>query len=205
MHHNRIFAIDESYKALVDSFSAEVQLPVHVNQVLAWIRENTDHKNIALHGVDRGSKSFRGAFRRRAINTGGVYSQEYDIYTDIFYGLDLEDDWKRLVIVKEVIHVFDANGSCVDTPEKLARLIPSIITNQLSGSPFEPALNDHFGPFRAMAVLLPAPLRQRMKESIDNGSRTIEEVAAFCHLPLPYVDIWINYAHQIEPLLFEIP
>ena len=42
-----------SYIALVDSFSGEVDLPVHVNQVLAWIRDNTDHKNITLHGVTR--------------------------------------------------------------------------------------------------------------------------------------------------------
>jgi hypothetical protein len=195
-----------SYKALVDSFSVEEELPVHVDQVLHWIRKNTDHKQITLHGVDRGSKSFRGAFRRRAISTGSVYSEEYEIFTDVFYGTDLPDVWKRLVIVKEVLHVFDPSGSCVNTPEKLAKLIPSIITNQLSGSgsPFMPAINDHMGPFRAMAVLLPAPMRQKMKEAVDSGSRTIGEVASFCQLPEAYVDIWINYADQIEPMLFQI-
>jgi len=194
-----------SYRALVDSFSAEVDLPVHVNQVLAWVRENTDHKSILLHGVSRESTSFRGAFRRRSVPAGGMYSHDHEIYTDVFYGEDLADDWKRLVIVKEVIHVFDGPEACVDTPEKLANLIPSIIARQLSGSPFLPALNDHFGPFRAMAVLLPAALRDRMKEAVDSGSRTISEVATFCQLPEVYVDIWINYAPEIEPLLFEAP
>ncbi|MBE9020795.1 hypothetical protein IQ272_32655, partial [Chroococcidiopsidales cyanobacterium LEGE 13417] len=180
-----------SYQALVDFFCEEDHLPVHVDQVLKWIRENTDHNNIALHGVDRDKKGFKGGFRRKAINTGSPYSQNPDdlvIYTDIFYGLDLSEEWKRLVIVKEAIHVFDAPGVRVDTPEGLAQLIPRIITGQLTGSaPFAPALNDHFGAFRAMAVLLPLPLRDRMKAAIDDGSRTVEEVASFCQLPEVYV------------------
>lgn len=197
-----------TYKALVDSFCEEVDLPVHVNQVLSWVRENTDHKIIKLHGVNRNSQSFRGGFRRKAINVGVAYSQnpeDIEIHTDILFGNDLHDDWKRLVIVKEVMHVFDGPEACVDTPEKLAQLIPNIITMQLTGAPFIPALNDHFGAFRAMAVLLPKPMRQRLKDAIDSGDRTVEEVAQFCQLPEAYVDIWISHAERLESLILGHP
>ncbi|NTI86055.1 hypothetical protein G6L87_03135 [Agrobacterium rhizogenes] len=193
-----------SYIALVDSFSGEVDLPVHVNQVLAWIRQNTDHKNITLHGVTRNSKSYRGGFRRRAVNIGVPYSQDSDdiiIYTDVLFGTDLPEDWKRLVIVKEVIHVFDGAQACVDSAAKLEQLIPNIITRQLTGTSFLPAVNDQFGAFRAMAVLLPKPVRERMKVVLDSGDRTVEEIASFCQLPEVYVDIWINHAELLEALI----
>ncbi len=195
-----------TYKALVDYFCDEKDLPVHVNQVLGWIRENTDHKNITLHGVDRDKKSFRGGFRRRAVNIGRPYSQDSDdivIYTDVLYGSDLPDEWKRLVIVKEVIHVFDGPGVRVDSPEKLNKLIPDIIAKQLGTPVFEPALNDRLGAFRAMAVLLPPPLRDRMKEAVASDSRSISEVASFCQLPEAYVDLWVRHSEMIEPILFE--
>lgn len=196
-----------SYTALVDFFCKEDHLPVHVNQVLQWIRENTDHKNIILHGVGREKKGYRGAFRRRAVNFGNVYSQNPDdleIFTDILYGADLPEDWKRLVIVKEAIHVFDPPAARVDTPSKLLELIPRIITTQLVGSsPFLPALNDHLGAFRAMAVLLPHPVREKMKAAVDDGSRTVDEVASFCQLPEPYVDIWISHGDVFVPPLQE--
>jgi hypothetical protein len=113
----------------------------------------------------------------------------------------LPEDWKRLVIVKEVIHVFDGPEARVDTPHKLTQLIPNIITTQLTGAPFLPALNDHFGAFRAMAVLLPKPMRQRLKDAIESGDRSVVEVAQFCQLPEVYVDIWINHADSLEKLV----
>lgn len=197
-----------SYAALVEFFCSEDHLPIHVNQVLAWIRENTDHKEIALHGVSREKKGYRGAIRRRAVNMGPPYSQNPDdlvIFTDILYGSDLPDEWKRLVIVKEVIHVFDPPEARVDSPQKLVTLVPEIIARQLTGTPFLPAINDQFGAFRAMKVLLPAPLRERMKAAIDDGSRTVEEVASFCQLPEVYVDIWISHYDLLEEIINGTP
>lgn len=197
-----------SFKALVDSFCEEVELPITVDQVLNWIRDNTDFKHIKLRGIDRaGSKAYRGAYRRTDVNLGAPYSMDFDkieIHVDILYGIDLPDDWKRLVIVKEVIHVFDVPPARVDTADKVAQLIPHLLSQQLAGTPFfYPGFNDKVGPFKAMAVLMPAPLRKPIKEAVDSGSRTIEEVAAFCNLPEVYVDMWLSHADAIEAIIFE--
>ena len=134
-----------TFKALAASFSGIQTLPISVNSVLSWIRQNTDFKKIELHGVNRDTKAFRGAFRRTEINIGrlGSYNNNPDdieIFVEILYGQDLDDDWKRLVIVKEALHVFDGNRECANTPEKLRQLIPQIISPELKGAPFVPAV-----------------------------------------------------------------
>jgi hypothetical protein len=105
-----------------------------VDDVLRWIRQHTDHtdhNDLRLHAVGRNSKAFRGAFRRIGIPKGAPYSHEYDLICQIIYGRDLPDDWKRLVIVKEALHVFDPDGSQVNTPDGVRQLIRSVITPEL--------------------------------------------------------------------------
>lgn len=189
--------------AIADFFCAHPTLPIPVDSVLEWIRANTDHKMIELHAVRRDHKAFRGGFRRKTIIRPGAlpYQEDFDILTQIFYGEDLDDDWKRLVIVKEALHVFDGPNECVTTPEALRQLIPGIITRELQGAPFLPALNDRYGALRAMAVLMPETVRPRLAAAVEEGSRTVEEVAVYTRLPETYVDTWLRFGSEIYPYL----
>lgn len=192
--------------ALADSFCNEDSLPILVNDVLSWIRDNTDHKIIELHSVKRAHRAFRGAFKRTAITIGGVYSAETEIHVQILYGEDLPPEWKRLVIVKEALHIFDPQDSRVDTPEDLRRLIPAIISPELKQTPtFMPALNDQLGTFKAMSILLPRVARGKLAAAVADGSRTVEEVASYVRLPEPYVDIWLRHGEELEKIVLEGP
>ena len=159
-----------SYAALVRAFATTQNLPIPVDEVLQWIRTNTDHKDIRLYPVERTHRAFRGAFRRIAVPAGPMYSHDYDIITQILYGADLPTDWKRLVIVKEALHVFDPEDHHVNTPEAVRRLIPAVITPELKGKPFAPAVDDYLGAYKAMAVLAPrrAP---KADGSVEGGRR----------------------------------
>jgi hypothetical protein len=192
-----------SYAALVEHFAKIEDLPIPVNAVLDRIRAATDHKDIRLYPVERHNKAFRGAFRRIAYPTGKVYSHEFEIICQILYGRDLPEEWKRLVIVKEALHVFDPLGSRVDTPDKVRKLIPQVITPDLRGTPFGPAIDDYLGVFRAMAVLLPRHARTKLKAALDAGSRTTTEIADYVKLPDYYVDIWLDVGAEAEPQLLK--
>lgn len=192
-----------SYASLVEHFAKIEDLPIPVNAVLDWIRERTDHKDLRLYGVSRHSKAFRGAFRRLAYPTGKMYSQEYDIVCQILYGEDLPEEWKRLVIVKEALHVFDPEGNRVDTPEKVRQLIPQVITPDLRGAPFTPAVDDYLGVYRAMAVLLPRHARTKLKAALEADTRTVTEIADYVKLPDYYVDIWLSVGAEAEPQLLK--
>ena len=192
-----------TFVALVDSFSDQEEMPILIDSVIEWIRTRTDHKTISLHPVKRTKKAFRGACRRIAIPTSGapLYSADFEIITQILYGIDLPDDWKRLVICKELLHVFDPQGEQVATPEAVEKLIMSVISPDLKGAPFLPALNDHLGAFRAMAVLMPRATRTKIAPAFLDGSRTVAEISSFVRLPDHYVDIWLRHGEQIEAVL----
>jgi hypothetical protein len=170
-----------------------------VVDVLRWIREHTDHKDIRLYPVGRHKKAFRGAFRRIGIPAGKAYSHDFEIVSQVLYGEDLPQEWKRLVIVKEALHVFDPANHQVNTPEGVRRLIPAVITPELrAAAPFAPAIDDFLGAYKAMAVLLPRQARQRLKEAIDSGRRTSTEIADYAQLPDFYVGIWLEAADSVE-------
>lgn len=189
-----------SYPALVRAFSTIDTLPVPVDAVLQWIQANTPHTDIRLYAVGRHKKAFRGAYRRVGIPRGPMYSHDFDIVNQVLYGEDLPPEWKRLVIVKEVLHVFDDHR--VNTPEAVRKLIPAVITPELkNAAPFAPAIDDHLGAYRAMAVLLPRRARRRLKEAVDKDRRTSSEIADYAQLPDFYVDIWLDVAEQIEDKL----
>jgi hypothetical protein len=191
-----------SYAALVEAFAGVEDLPVRVDDVLNWIRDHTDHKTIKLHPVGRSKKAFRGACRRRAIPTTLVaYGTDYEIETTILYGEDLPEDWRRLVIVKEALHVFDPQGQQVNTPEAVQRLIPAMIAQELRGAPFTPAVNDQLGAFRALAVLLPRSARRKLAAAQKDGTRSTAEIAHYLRLPDFYVDLWLRIGDEIEVLL----
>src|SRR5215472_3142681 len=138
------------YRALVEAFSHQEALPVKVDSVLDWIKAHTDHKDIRLHEVGRHKKAFRGAFRRIGVPTGKIYSHDSDIITQVLYGKDLDEKWKRLVIIKEVLHVFDPDDVQINTPEGVRRLIQAVITPELKGfGNFLPAVSDYLGAYRA--------------------------------------------------------
>jgi hypothetical protein len=189
-----------SYSALVRAFSKIEELPVRVEAVLAWIRDHTDHKDIRLHAVKRNSTAFRGAFRRIGIPKGKAYSHEYDLICQVLYGEDLPTDWKRLVIVKEALHVFDPDGHHINTPEGVGKLIRAVISPELR-QPFAPAVDDYLGPYRAMAVLLPRAARRKLKQAHDEGKRTTTEIANYAQLPDFYVDIWLDIGEEAEHTL----
>lgn len=187
-----------SYKALVRAFSKIEELPIPVDAVLKWIQDHTDHKDIRLHPVKRQSTAFRGAFRRIGIPQGKAYSQEFEIICQVLYGENLPDDWKRLVIVKEALHVFDPDDRRVNAADGVRKLIREVITPELRVPAFAPAVDDYLGAYRAMAVLLPRAARRKLRVAYESGSRTATEIANYARLPDYYVEIWLDIGEEAE-------
>jgi hypothetical protein len=134
-----------------------------------------------------------------------MYSHDPDIVTQVLYGEDLPPDWKRLVIVKEALHVFDPAGNQINTPDGVRKLIPAVISPELKRTAaFAPAVDDFLGAYKAMAVLLPRAARLKLAAaaSEDEGGapavRTSSEIAQYAALPDYYVDIWLRVGNTAE-------
>lgn len=187
-----------TYRALVSHFATRDVLPIPVDDIVGWITARTDHKIIRFHPVPRAKKAYRGAFRRRAVATQLGYDGDPEIITDILYGEDLPSDWKRLVIVKEVTHVFDPEPSRVDSEDKVRRLVPAVMLSELGKSPFLPAMEDHLGVLKALTLLLPKDARAKLKTAVDERRRSVLDVATYAAVPATYVDIWLRFGDEIE-------
>jgi hypothetical protein len=190
-----------SYPALLNYFSNIEELPIPVDDVLHWIRNNTEHHNIKLYPVQRNHKAFRGAIHRSTMPSLVPYNTEPEILNKIFFGADLDSDWQRLVIVKELTHLFDPANARVTTEEDIKKLIPAVIVPQLQGTEFSPAIMDRLGAFRALAILVPEAARIKLQKAFEIESRTIDEIARYCSLPTSYVDIWMRHGEQLSKII----
>jgi hypothetical protein len=134
-----------------------------------------------------------------------VYSHDFDIVTQVLYGEDLPQEWKRLVIVKEALHVFDPEDNRINTPDGVRRLIPAVISPELRRTQaFAPAVDDFLGAYKAMAVLLPRAARVKLAAAANEEEggppavRTSSEIAQYAALPDFYVDLWLSVAETAE-------
>jgi hypothetical protein len=78
-----------------------------------------------------------------------------------------------------------------------------MILTELKGTPFLPALNDHMGAFRALAVLMPKQTRIKFRAAEEK--RSTGEIARFVKLPEVYVDIWLQHGDELEKILVPAP
>jgi len=74
-----------------------------------------------------------------------------------------------------------------------------VILTELKGAPFLPALNDHLGAFRALAVLMPKQTRIKFKAAEEK--RSTAEIARFVKLPEVYVETWLQFGDELEKIL----
>jgi len=189
-----------SYAGLVSHLSGCNEFPIPVDSILGWIKQSTDFKTIRFHEVARGNKAFQGAFRCRAVPNGRPYSDDWDLVVDILYGADLHPFMKRLVICKELLHVFDPPKAHVNDEDKVKRLIPAVNFPELAIMDL-PYIIDTYGVYRALNVLIPQHARDRLASAIESGQRTVAEAANHLELPTPWVDMWLRRGPGIEAII----
>ena len=190
-----------TYAALVEHFSNIESLPIPIDEVINWVRNRTEHKRIKLHAVDREHKAFRGAFRRTVMPSLLPYNTDPEILNRIFYGGDLSEEWKRLVITKELLHVFDSDKETINSREAVMKLIPAIIFPEVKHFQDAAISNDRVGPLKAMNILLPETARQKLQIALESGTRHSSDIAHYCKLPQPWVEIWLKEGAKLSKIL----
>jgi hypothetical protein len=190
-----------SYIDLLNHFSNVELLPIPIDDIIDWIRQNTEHENIKLHAVSRENKAFRGAFRRTAMPSLRAYDSNPEVLNCVIFGKDLPEDWQRLVITKELLHIFDNENESVKTKADVEALIPAIIFSDIRQLQAAPILNDKIGPLKAMRILMPDAARNKLEKAFSEGRRTSADIAHYVKLPLPYVELWLTRGESISKLL----
>lgn len=178
---------------LLKHFSAQTTLPVDVNDVLKFLRENGNDDEIEFIGVDLNPDVLQGQieiFYVRPVPYGDPVK-----YVNIYYDRQAGIDAQRFICCKELLHVLDPNGAVTNSSkgvEELAEqmgLTPEMYDFVSGGSD---ANVDRLAEFRAAAILFPLAVRQPLIDAHREGKMSIDDIARLTDIPRKYVGFVMN-------------
>lgn len=117
---------------------------------------------------------------------------------DIYVSEELDVNWRRLVVCKELLHVIDPEICRVADNADVKRLIERIILPSDLQDPMEDGhkvWTDRFATYEALAVLFPWATRDLLLPKFKEGKLSIADIAQLVGLPNRYVtmvmsEIW---------------
>ena len=164
-------------------FCARIELPVRISEVHDYILRKGVVDEISYFEVDADPEILRGQFQLIA-PVPRPYCQPHRIARISFSRL-LPPVEKRLVVVKELLHVFDDQHAEASTKEEVNQLIAEIVAPQtLTAS--VPTASDRLTEVLALAVLLPKAAVDAFRPAIGEGHISPEEVATIARIPERY-------------------
>ncbi len=192
---------------LVRHFSSEKMVPIDINDIKKKILSDGRFLVIRFIGVQMNTDIMRG-YLSHYIKKSPLYGEDTPM-ADIYYDLNQDSDWRRLVCCKEMLHIVDIPPARTSTPEDLKRLInrmslspefENLATDQANGD--HKVLTDKLAIIYAVAILFPMKVRDLVLPLVDSRKLTEEDVARMVDIPLRYVrlvlsPVWPQVYHAI--------
>jgi hypothetical protein len=108
---------------ILQKFCDRTHLPINVSEIEKAIKEV-----IQIDQINYIPDNFMDAsIMRGCADRYSAYDGTMDVM-DVYYPALLNDDWKRLVQVKELIHLFDSDEGLADDRISIVKLIADLVT-----------------------------------------------------------------------------
>lgn len=180
-------------------FATYENLPVRVNDIADFLIGRGVVQRILFHEVDLNVEVIQGFLVVYEEAVG--YAKH--ICADVYYSKHLSPDEKRLVIVKELLHIDDAANEVCNDPQQVVRLLtevpwPADMFAQLG----DPAKKDSNGLAYAAAVLLPSGAREQILPLVPSKV-SLDNIASIAELPEYVVRVvlskrWEGFLSDLE-------
>ncbi|MBA5779122.1 hypothetical protein H2509_18495 [Stappia sp. F7233] len=186
-------------KKLFDHFDNYEKLHIEVNTVKDQLVEIGCQDKINFHFVEINDGILRGLIHRY-IRRDSPYGDQI-MCSDICIAKSLDPEWRRLVAVKELLHITDTKQETAQSEAAVEKLIERL------SLPFEvqhetkSSLNDRVYILFALAILVPKGCRAILRTLYDNGHITLLDVAQMAQIPERYADVVMG--DWFEPFLSE--
>lgn len=184
---------------LLDHFDTYTVLHIDVNAVRDQLVDMGVSDEIRFHFVKMDKEKIRGFLYRYARHD--VPYGEPVLCADIVIAVDMgeEDEaWKRLVAVKELLHITDSPSLCAESEGAVDNLYDrfSVPPELRRNSPLEVGnrsfLNDEVRIYAALAVLVPAGCRELLRKLAAEDKLEEWEIAEIAKIPARYIPIILN-------------
>lgn len=176
-------------KRLAKLFENEREMPIElpeIEQAIIGVLCVQDH--IIFSPEDMNPELCRGAYYQYTTRPA-LYAPP-ELHTLIVFSEHLDPHWKRLVCFKELVHVLDkAEGKTRTKADVLAfteaLLAPS--SSEDYGMADYQAIEDRHAIYRALAVIFPPAARADALESLQNGTKSIDDIVEWVSIPPRFV------------------
>lgn len=190
-------------KKILGFFSKVETVPVELDDVVAQLRHNGVEAEVYYFPADIDPNILRGQLNHWEYpdNDGGLHS-----CVDIEYSKHLDEDWQRIVVCKELLHILDGDAERTDTPEKIKHLIDRIVLPPDLREPEKDGLavlTDRIVLYIAVAILFPLATRELLKPKFDDGTISLHDISRLLCLPLRFVVLVMNDAWENE--IYPVP
>lgn len=171
-----------SYKELYNHCQTLSPLPkgyIGKNIVRDKILEITGTPKIDVRRADMDPAICRGFYLAGSNKNHPIVKQHgCDV---IVVARELPREWERLIIVKEMMHLFDSAKEATDTDQKFEDLLADFSGAGPIRSDQMEAETKAF--WMALGVLCPEGRRMELRKDVKDGKKTFYDVALELHLP----------------------
>lgn len=184
-------------RTLLEHFDCYTQLHVDVNAVRDQLIDMGIQDEIRFHFVKMDSGKLRGIAYRYS-KMAAPYGDPI-LCSEIVISNDMgeEDEyWKRLVAVKELLHVADCVNISAESEEAVGVIfrnfsLPPELRNDLHNGAVNTKsyMNDRIRIFVALAILIPEGCRQPLRELYTAKQLSDREIADIAKIPERYVSV----------------
>lgn len=175
---------------LIKAFEGRTQLPVDVNDILAYLRENGNDDDIEFIGADLNPDILQGAIK--ILHARDSLYGEPRRMVNIYYHRGHSKDWQRMICAKELFHLLDPDWALTGDPAAIDKLASEIGLPPEMQNPLEDGMEtniDRLAEWRAAAILLPMAARDVLKPFYDNGPLTLADIARQADIPSKYAGL----------------
>ncbi|MGE3332986.1 MAG: hypothetical protein AB7I36_05040 [Rhodospirillaceae bacterium] len=169
-------------------FACHTKLPVLLKDVYEHVFEHAGMESINFYQTELDT-SIIGGFVRvfRWRERVAPYASADKCTADVFLGAGLSPEWRRVVAVKEMIHLLDGHEQTSRTRERVSALITEMCLPFQAVQASLPGMTDRFGLLPALAILLPRDALDYLRPQHVAKNINDEAVAQLARIPAEMV------------------
>jgi len=179
-----------SFNSLYEHFAAQNVLPLKVDEVRIYLLEKFIQDEIRFIPSSLDEDVIFGFIEQY------TESKPYDTNpvrkTDIYYSNGMSFEMQRLVICKELMHIFDASDAKVDTGDKLEQLLIELVNPPAPEDSSKSRQEEAKAIYRALSLFCSLPLREKLKAQLIKEELTIQKIGFMLRLPEAYAEYIIS-------------
>ena len=191
--------------SIIEDFAQNTIVPIEINSIVDYLLKKGFVGRITLHKEDVDPSDLAGflLFREVKVPYGTL-----DV-ADITYSSRLPDDWTRLVLAKELVHIVDTAACKVSTKDAVSKLIDTMILPHAASLELAKVdnkyMSDKTGILTGLTLLAPMSARNKLKQLYDDGTLSISDISELLKVPRGYahlvmLDYWPETVETIKKI-----